>query len=253
MKKFKEMLKEPKPILGSWITLGVPAIAEIMAKSGFDWLAVDMEHSSITFSQAEELIRVIDLAGCRPLVRVGENNPGIIKRVMDSGAHGVIVPMVNNRQDAVKAVEAVRYPPKGKRGVGLFRAQGYGLNFEEYKKWLSSDSVVVVQIEHIQAIDNLEEILAVEGVDASIIGPYDLSASMGYPGDYERQDVKEAVKRYQEVCKAVKKPAGYHVVPCQASLVDEKMREGFLFLAFSLDTVFLGSNIHKELKSLGRD
>jgi len=252
MKSFKQKLKGSKFILGSWMTLGVPAIAEIMVKRGFEWLAIDMEHTSITFSQAEELIRVIDLAGSVPLVRVSENNPVAIKRVMDSGAYGVIVPMVNSSQDAFRAVSSVRYPPQGERGVGLFRAQGYGLDFEQYKKWLTEESVVVVQIEHIKAIENLEEILAVEGVDASIIGPYDLSASMGYPGDYERKEVKRAVERYQNVCRKLNKPAGYHVVPSDANMLKEKIDQGFIFLAFGVDTIFLGSNIKQQLAKLGR-
>lgn len=248
MKSFKDKLKNCEFTLGSWITLGSSAIAEIMAKADFDWLAIDMEHSSITFSQSEELIRVIDLAGGVPLVRVAENNPVAIKKVMDSGAHGVIVPMINSAKDAERAVSAVRYPPQGNRGVGLFRAQKYGQGFKEYKEWLSKESIVIVQIEHIDAIDNLEEILAVEGVDASIIGPYDLSASMGYPGEFNRQEVKDAVGRYHQICKKNKKLAGYHVVPCEADLINEKRKEGFSFLGFCLDALFLAQNISEKLQ-----
>src|SRR3989338_2009418 len=155
MINLKEKLKNKNLTIGSWITIGHPSIAEIMVKAGFDWLAVDMEHSAITLEQAQTLIQVIELGGCVPLVRVEENNPTLIKRVMDTGAYGIIVPMVNNKSDAVKAVEAVRYPPLGKRGVGLARAQGYGISFEKYKKWLNTESVVIVQIEHIDAVRNL--------------------------------------------------------------------------------------------------
>ena len=160
MIKLKEKLKNNAPTLGSWITLGHPSIAEIMASSGFDWLTVDMEHSVITLDIAQQLIQIIETSGVVPLVRVGENSPNLIKRVMDAGAYGVIVPMVNSKKDALLAVNSVKYPPVGIRGVGLARAQGYGFNFKEYKKWLEKDSIVIVQIEHIEAINNLEDILS---------------------------------------------------------------------------------------------
>ena len=123
---------------GSWITLAHPSIAEIQAKAGFDWLAVDLEHSVLTIREAEELIRMIDLCGVVPLVRLTSNDANQIKRVMDAGAHGVIVPMVNSALDAITAIEAVKYPPQGKRGVGLARAQDYGESFSDYWSWQES-------------------------------------------------------------------------------------------------------------------
>ena len=249
----KQALKSSKVSIGSWITIGNPYIGEIMAKAGGDWLTVDMEHSAITLPQAQQLIQVIGLAGCVPLVRVGENNPHLIKRVMDAGAYGVIVPMVNTREDAVSAVKAVKYPPVGARGVGLARAQGYGLEFEEYKDWLNKDSIVVVQIEHIEAIDNLEQILKVKGIDASIIGPYDLSASLGYPGEFQIGKVKDAIGRYIEVCNQLGKSAGIHVIPPDAKRIKDKIRQGFRFIGFSLDTLFLGEKVKKELKGVKVD
>ena len=171
MTSLKERLNNKELCFGSWITLAHPAIAEIMAKAGFDWLTVDLEHSVITIREAEELIRVIDLCGVVPLVRLSANDPVQIKRVMDAGAHGVIVPMVNSAEEARKAVESVRYPTNGKRGVGLARAQGYGNSFEQYKEWLNKNSIVIVQVEHIKAVENLEAIMSVEGVDGFIVGP----------------------------------------------------------------------------------
>ena len=129
--------------IGSWISLGHPAIAEIFAKAGFDWLTIDLEHGVITISEAEQLIRVIELCGVVPFVRLSSNNPTQIKRVMDAGAHGVIVPMVTTAEEAQRAVSAVKYPPLGLRGVGLARAQGYGSRFRSYAEWLtlSNDNV----------------------------------------------------------------------------------------------------------------
>lgn len=248
----KRKLKGQKVTLGSWITIGNTSIAEIMARCGFDWLVIDMEHSAIDIAMAQELIRIIELCKVAPLVRVGENNPNIIKRVMDAGAHGVIVPMVNTKEDAINAVNSVKYPPYGKRGVGLARAQKYGLGFEEYKKWLEKESIVIVQIEHIDAVNNLKDILSVKGVDGFIVGPYDLSASIGKPGEFNDPEVKTALKNVQLIAKKIKKPAGIHVIPPDHREVNNKIKGGYKFIAFSLDTLFLGktcsigvSNINK--------
>src|SRR5262245_61393057 len=211
MESLKTRIAKREIAIGSWITLGHPAIAEIMARSGFDWLTIDLEHSAITIGQTEELIRVIDLANVSPLVRVGENNHALIKRVMDAGAHGVIVPMVNTRDDAEMVLRSVRYPPEGTRGVGLARAQGYGLDIEGYRKSNEANSIVVVQIEHVRAIENLEEIFAT-GVDAFMVGPYDLSGSMGIPGQFEHERFREALAQIQKTALKTLKPAGYHFV-----------------------------------------
>ena len=174
-----------------------------MARAGFDWLVIDMEHTAIDTFQAQQMIQIIDLAGCVPLVRVGSNDPLLIKRAMDGGAHGIIVPMVNTPAEARRAVSAIRYPPAGTRGVGLSRAQGYGLGFRQYQIWAEEETILIVQIEHIQAVENLEEILAVEGVDGFIVGPYDLSGSLGRPGDFGHAEVAGALSKVQQSCTKV--------------------------------------------------
>ena len=164
----KEKIRNGELTVGSWITLGNTAIAEILANAGYDWLVVDLEHTTISIEQAGELIRIINLAGVTPLVRLTSNDENQIKRVMDAGAHGIIVPMVNNAEDAINAVAATRYPPAGTRGVGLSRAQGYGASFQNYLLWqsdMNSGPIVVVQIEHINAVSNLKEILSVLGIN----------------------------------------------------------------------------------------
>jgi len=128
-----------KASIGSWITLNHFSIAEIMADAGFDWLCVDMEHSVTDYAEAQQIISAIQAKGLKAFVRVGENNTRIIKRVLDAGAEGIIVPMVNSKEEALKAIDAVKYPPKGKRGVGLARAQKYGFGFEEYKDNYADD------------------------------------------------------------------------------------------------------------------
>jgi 2-dehydro-3-deoxyglucarate aldolase len=243
----KDKLRNKELTIGSWVTLGHPSIAEIMAKAGYDWLTVDMEHSAITLHQAQQLVQVIELAGCVPLVRVGKNDANLIKRVMDAGAHGVIVPMVNCRKDAEQAVASVKYPPKGNRGVGLARAQGYGNSFERYKKWNDEESIVIVQVEHIKAVENLEDILSVDGVDGFIIGPYDLSGSLGVPGQFDHPDVVEALEKVKEVSKRLDVLAGFHVIPPTVDEFNEKVEEGYRFIAHSLDILFLGEGCRTSI------
>jgi len=250
--KLKEKLQNGEVSIGSWITIGIgnPSIAEIMAKSGFDWLTVDMEHSAITLDLAQQLIQIIELCGVAPLVRVGENDPNLIKRVMDAGAHGIIVPMVNTKEDAMKAVNAVRYPPEGTRGVGLARAQGYSLDFERYRQWANSESIIVVQIEHIEAVENLKSILEVRGIDAFMVGPYDLSGSLGVPGDFDHPKVRKAFKKIQEISEGLNVNAGFHVVPPFYDLVLKKISEGYSFIAFGVDFLFLGETCRSGLKNI---
>lgn len=250
MINLKTNLKEKQVTIGSWITLAHPAIAEIMAKAGFDWLAVDMEHSVITIREAEELIRTIDLCGVVPLVRLSSNNPVQIKRVMDAGAHGVIVPMVNSEVEAEQAVAAVRYPPEGKRGVGLARAQGYGNSFEQYLSWVNNETVVIVQVEHIEAVNNLEAILAVKSVDGFIVGPYDLSGSLGIPGQFDHPLMKEAMQRIETVGAASGKAPGIHVIEPKPDELKSRIEQGYRFVAYSLDIRMLDCACRDGLDSV---
>lgn len=246
----KKKLRDRKLSIGSWITIGDNAIAEIMSRAGFDWLAVDMEHSALTVAQCQELIRVIDLCQVAALVRVGANDPLLIKRAMDAGAHGVIVPMVGSREDAERAVKAVKYPPEGSRGVGLSRAQGYGTSFNKYKQWLETESVVVAQIEHINGVNNLDEIMEVEGVDAIMVGPYDLSGSLGIPGNFEDRRMLQALEKIQKLAFKKRISLGYHVISSDPKLVEKKIEEGYTFIAFGVDFLFLGDNCRLGLEVL---
>lgn len=232
---FKSKLQNKKQLIGSWISIAHPAIAEIMANAGFDWLAIDLEHSVITIKEAEELIRVINLSGVTPLVRLTSNNSDQIKRVMDAGSHGIIVPMVNTEEEARIAVSATKYPPTGSRGVGLARAQKYGASFNNYLNWQKDNSVVIVQIEHIEAVNNLKGILSVEGVDGFIVGPYDLSGSMGVPGDFDNANFKNALKKIKKISEKSNVPGGIHVVEPNPKEISERLKEGYNFLAYSVD------------------
>ncbi|MCB0482452.1 MAG: 2,4-dihydroxyhept-2-ene-1,7-dioic acid aldolase [Flavobacteriales bacterium] len=236
--------------IGSWITLGNYSIAEVMAQAGFDWLCVDIEHTAIPVSEMQLLIAAIQANGVVAYVRVGANDELIIKRALDAGADGIIVPMINSKEEAQKAVNACFYPPIGKRGVGLARAQGYSFGFENYKNNKAKNIELIVQIEHIDAINNLEEILSVSGVSGSFIGPYDLSGSLGNPGVFDTPEMQKALTKYEQIAGSKNKKMGVHVVNPNGDLVTEKISLGYNFIAFSLDTFFLGQKIRDELQKI---
>ncbi len=235
----KNKLKNNELTIGSWIMMGNPMSVEVMALAGFDWLVIDIEHTSIDLSTTENLIRTIQTHNMKALVRVSKNEEVIIKKVLDMGADGIIVPMVCSKEDAIQAVEYAKYPPIGKRGVGLYRASKYGTKFEEYKKWVNDELVIIAQIEHIDAVDNIDEILKVDGIDGTIIGPYDLSGSIGYPGEFERDDVKDAVQKILDKCKEYNIPSGFHVVDTNPDAIKQKINQGCKFLAYGIDYFFM--------------
>jgi 2-dehydro-3-deoxyglucarate aldolase len=170
---------------------------------------------------------------------------------MDAGAYGVIVPQVNSVKEALQAVHAVKYPPEGTRGVGLARAQGYGTDFDQYKAWNSTESIVIPQIENIRAVDTIDQILAVDNIDAFIVGPYDLSASLGVPGQFNHPAFLKAMKKIQHaIDKNAHVSPGFHVVLPEPNLVKEKVREGYTFLAYSLDSLFLAETCRGGLRQI---
>ena len=237
-------MEKKKCLIGSWITLNHFSIAEIMAEAGFDWLCIDLEHTVTDYFEAQQIILAIQSKGLKAFVRVGENNALIIKRVLDAGADGIIVPSVNSALEARKAVDSVKYPPFGKRGVGLARAQAYGFGFETYRDQKIKEIKLIVQIEHINAIQEIE------GVDGTFIGPYDLSGSLGKPGEWDEPDVKEAILKYEYTANKYDKWIGFHVVTPDYTLVEEKIAKGYNFIAFGFDAIFLGTMVRSQLKMI---
>ncbi|KYG64730.1 2,4-dihydroxyhept-2-ene-1,7-dioic acid aldolase [Bdellovibrio bacteriovorus] len=233
--ELKEKLKKHLPTLGTWITLAHRAFVEISVNSGLDWICIDLEHSSIDLDQMATLINIGRSNGVSMLVRLSDNDPIQIKRVMDAGASGIIVPMVNSREQAMKAYRAMHYPPTGTRGVGLSSAQKYGAGFSEYREWLSKESVLIVQIEHIDAVNNFDDIMSVPGVDGFIVGPYDLSASLGKPGQFDAPDFLAAMSKIEESNIKNKKARGIHVVEPSLAKVQEAIKGGFDFIAYSFE------------------
>ena len=248
-KSFKAILKNNQLSIGSWITIGHPAIPEILSNAGFNWVVIDIEHTTIDISMVQTLITTIQSKNMLALVRVSKNEEVIIKRVLDAGADGIVVPMVNSALDAKQAVNHAKYPPLGLRGVGLARAQDYGYKFEAYKKQIN-DIIIIAQIEHVDAINNLHSILEIEGIDGTIIGPYDLSGSLGIPGEFHDPSVRALLDQYVSISFEMKKTTGFHVVDSNPEAVQQRIDEGYRFIVYGTDFLFMGDKAITGMKNL---
>lgn len=245
--EFKSRLKAGELLCGSMVTLATPAVAEILSESGFDWLFVDAEHGALETSDVQGILQAVGrTTPC--LVRVPETTETHIKRVMDLGAAGVIAPMVNTARHAEQVVRFAKYAPLGNRGVGLARAHGYGLRFNEYMQAANDETVVVVQAEHIDAVNNIESIVKVPGIDAVFVGPYDLSASLGKMGQIDDPEVTDAIERVTAVCQAAGMPLGFFGV--SASAVQPYIERGYNLVVAGVDTLMLGTGAAKLLEKL---
>lgn len=245
--KIKEKLKRGEPSIGSWMSMAHTSIAEILAMAGYDWVVIETEHTSIDVSEVMRLIMAIEQRGSIPLVRLAWVDPIQAKAVLDAGAAGVIVPMVNTKKEAELAVQMTKYPPLGIRGVGLARAHGYGQDFNEYVERANRDSLLILQIEHIDAVNNIEEILSVPGIDGTFIGPYDLSMSLGIPGQLNHPDVVNAKNKVLEATLRHGLSAGIHLVHPNTAAQECKdmLEQGYRFIAVGTDILFLGDSARK--------
>jgi 2-keto-3-deoxy-L-rhamnonate aldolase RhmA len=235
---FRARLRRGDRLLGTIVTLPCPSVTEILAGIGFDWLFIDGEHGPL---ETPDILGVLQAAANRVacLVRVPQGNEVAIKKVLDLGADGVIVPQVNTAQQASDAVRFSRYAPRGVRGVGLARAHGYGLAFESYMESANDSVSVVVQAEHVLAAENIESIVAVEGIDAVLLGPYDLSASLGQTGKLDHPAVVSAIDHITKVCQDARVPLGYFGV--SAGAVKPFMERGYTLIVAGVDTLLLGT------------
>jgi 4-hydroxy-2-oxoheptanedioate aldolase len=192
----KAKLKAGQAIIGTIIGFTSPQLVEIAGRAGFDFVFIDCEHGAIGLDECENLVRAADLVGASTIVRVPENNPQQILRYLDLGAHGVQVPHVTTRDDALRAVDASKYAPQGSRGMGGGRAADYGLgplSGEAYLKFANEQTWVSAMIEDLEGIRNLDQILTVDGLDIIAIGPNDLAASLGFPGQMGHPDVQKTI------------------------------------------------------------
>ena len=234
--QFRHRLESGERLVGPMVTLGSPEVAEILTRVGFDWLFIDAEHAPFS---ALDIQRILQSAGpdmpC--LIRLSASQEVPIKKALDVGAAGIIAPMVNSAEQAARVVSMAKYAPIGTRGVGLGRAHGYGLSFQEYVETANDNITVVVQTEHIQAVENIEAIVQVEGVDAVLIGPYDLSASLGRLGQVTHPEVVAAIDRVTEICQAKNIPLGVFGVTAEA--VQPYIERGYTLIVAGVDTTML--------------
>jgi 2-dehydro-3-deoxyglucarate aldolase len=239
-------------LIGSWINTASSIIAEIMSGSGFDFLVVDAEHSAVDMNDCIHLFQAIKSGNpnCTPMVRMPGNAYQDTKRYLDAGAMGVIAPLIITRKEAELLVNSVKYPPKGERGVGFGRSHGYGFAFDEYMKMANEETFVCVQIEHIKAVENIDDIFSVKGINAAFIGPYDLSASMDLTAQFEHPDYEKAVQTILQKCREYGLMAGIHVVQPDTGEVQKRIEQGFSMIAYSLDITMIGKACREGIKNI---
>jgi len=243
-------IKNGKLTIGGWIQIADPTIAKIMSSCDFDWMVVDLEHGRYSSEDLPSIFDIIRANNCLPLARLADNSTVLAKEVLDAGAGRIIVPMVNNSEDARNAVAAAKYPPKGIRGIGFANASNYGKDFASYFDSWNRNVVVIVQIEHIDGINNLQEILGVDGIDGFIVGPYDLTGSMGIIGDFKHPDFIKAIEEITETGRSSKKSMGIHVVMPDTKPMLDRIKDGYNFIAYSIDAVVLWSHFVEALKAI---
>jgi 4-hydroxy-2-oxoheptanedioate aldolase len=240
----KAHLKAGNPSVGTWLRLDGTLAAEMMAHVGFDWLVLDAEHSAFDIHSLQTMLQTISTTDTVPMVRVPWNDPIELKRTLDAGAYGVVIPMVKSAADAEKAVRAVRYPPVGDRSFGSVRGPLYA--GPDYQIAANDEILLVLQLEHVDAVRNVREILSVPGFDAVFIGPNDLSASMMVePGVRPpREQVEAACDTILQASRAAGVPCGYHCG--SADEVNRRVEQGYQFLALAMDTTFLVNTARAE-------
>jgi 2-keto-3-deoxy-L-rhamnonate aldolase RhmA len=245
MNDFKLRLEQGQPLVGTLITMSVPIVAEMLSRCGFDWIWLDMEHSPLSLEQVQCLIQAKS-AACKAFIRIPANDEIWIKRVLDLGADGIIVPQVKTAHDAQKATAAAKYPPQGVRSVGIARAHGFGMDFARYVEKANEQTLVFVQIEDAEGVANIDAILKVPGIDAVVIGPYDLSGSLGKLGQIQDPEVQKALAAVHEACKRHKTPIGIFALQPEQGQV--YLRQGYQLLALGIDTHYLWSAAKTSLE-----
>jgi len=236
MNPVKEKLKTGKATVGTWVNMGYPDVAEQLSMFGFDWLTFDMEHGLMTVPDVQRMMQAMSGTKCMPLVRVPTNDPVYFKWALDIGASGVVVPYINTKEEASRAVQACKYPPQGIRGCGPRRASRYYAEVTDYVKRSNDDVLVVVMIESQMALDNLDEILSIPGVDAVFVGPDDLSLNLGIFQQRNHPKFEAALTRVLEACKRHAVAPGMH---CNENNINDIISRGFKFCALNDDDTFL--------------
>ena len=247
-KAFTQRLRNGDLLIGTLISLNSPEIAEILSHIDYDWLFIDAEHGAFNPQQTQSMLQAAGEAPC--VIRVPAGDDVWIKKALDIGAAGIIVPQVHTAEQAEQIINQCKYSPVGNRGVGIGRAHTYGIDFENTIKNANDETAVILQAESRAAIDNIEDIVKVPGLDAILIGPYDLSASLGRIGEVDHPEVQDAINRIADVCKAANIKLGYFGI--NASAVKPAMENGFTLITVGVDTLFIikaATETLEELKS----
>ncbi len=237
LQRLRKKLVKSEPSIGSWMQLPSSDIAELLGNAGFDWVAVDLEHGQFSPHQLPDIFRALELNNTLPFARLKDSSPASCKQALDAGAVGVILPMIENATQLSQAIAASNWPPSGTRGVGFSRANLYGKSFNQYQIDAQS-TFVVAMIETQTAVQELGQIISVDGLDAILLGPYDLSASMGITGQFENPYFLHTISMILDMLKLAKMPVGIHVVDPTPSDLFQKVSEGYTFLPYSIDSVF---------------
>lgn len=247
----KAALRAGNPQIGTWLSLGSVFAARVMARVGFPWMTVDMEHSPIDWNEASLLFGAIADAGCVPLCRVPRGTHDWIKRALDSGAHGIVVPMVNTVEEAKLAIAAAKYPPIGNRSIG---GGLHALNFEatagDYYKHANDEILVILQTESPEGVENAEAIYSLPGVDAIFVGPNDLTFQMRGPDgkDPTPDELEKMLQRVLAAGKKVGTPVGLHVLTVEAA--KQRIAEGWQFLAVGSELRFMTAEAQRTTAGL---
>jgi len=239
--------------VGTWLSLPSPEAAEQVSRLGFDWLVVDTEHNAIDIRTLSLMFAAMTPSPTAPMVRIPWNTPEHFKRVLDAGAWGIVVPMVNSKAEAERAVEATRYHPVGNRSVGGGRhALSFGTNALDYYASANDEVLLVLQIEHIEGVEHVDEILGVPGVDACFIGPNDLAASMGLglgvPLESDEPSLAQAILHVRDT--AIRHGVAPGVHCSHAAGVSRRLREGFKFCAMASELRYMLSGLKADLETL---
>ncbi len=247
---FPTRLRHKETLLGTLVTLDSPSVAEILAQTGFDWLFIDMEHSPLDPAAAQAILQAVG-DKCPCVLRAPLNDEIWIKKALDVGASGLIVPQVNSAAEAERVVRWAKFPPQGTRGVGVARANAYGTRLAEYLSKANDEIAIIVQIESTAAVNAIDDIIQVDGVDAVFVGPYDLSSSMGKPGQVADPEIQSAIARVRQAALSSDKSLG--IFAASAEVAKGYMREGCNFIAVGVDTLMLANAAKGALETLRGD
>ena len=246
-KTFKARLKKKELLVGTVLGISSPEVAEIISEVGFDWVWIDMEHAAIDLVQAQIMTQALR-PGCAAIVRVPWNDSVWIKKTLDIGCDGVIIPQINTAEEARAAVQACKYPSEGIRSLGVARASKYGMEFQEYMQNANQEITIILQIEHIEGVNNVEAIINTPGIDAILIGPYDLSGSLGLIGQLEDPEVKNAIQKVKKACLVKGTPIG--VFANGPASAKRHIADGVTLVGMGSDSVYLWKSAKQELEEL---